>query len=77
LVVTHPFHPLAGQRLSILFPRQYRSLGRVYVCDGGSLGNVTLPEDFTDRGMDAAPSAVTLDALIELAAAVAAVKKSA
>ncbi|MBE3087646.1 MAG: hypothetical protein IMZ71_00785 [Chloroflexi bacterium] len=75
--MTHPFHPLAGQRLSILFPRRYHSLGRVYVCDGGPLGNVTLPEEFTDRGMDPAPSPVTLEALIELAAAVVAVKKSA
>ena len=77
LLVTHPFHPLAGQRLLILVPRRYRSLGRVYVCDGGSFGNVTLPEEFTDRGMDPAPSPVTLEALIELAAVVAAVKKRA
>ena len=74
LVVTHPFHPLAGQRVAILFERTYRhlALGRVYICDGGTLGSVTLPESFTDRGAPAAVQPLTADALTDLAAVVAA-----
>ena len=37
LVVTHPFHPLFGQRLEVLRVRRHRS-GRLYVCDGGRAG---------------------------------------
>lgn len=72
--MTHPFHPLAGQHLSILFSRRSRSVGLAYVCEGPK-GNVTLPEEFTDRGMEPATCPLTLDVLIELAAVVAAVKK--
>jgi hypothetical protein len=73
LIVTQPFHPLAGQRVSILFERTYRdrSLGRVYICDGGTLGTVTLPEHFTDRGGPSAPGPVTPEVLRDLAAVVA------
>jgi hypothetical protein len=68
LVVTHPFHPLTGQRLPILFERRYKSAaGKVYICDGGSLGSVTLPEFFTDRGAPAAPRALTMEVLIDVA----------
>lgn len=72
--MTHPFHPLAGQRLPILFARRYQSIGRAYVCEGPR-GNVTLPEEFTDRGMEPASCPLTLDVLIGLAAVVAAVQK--
>jgi hypothetical protein len=73
LIVTHPFHPLAGQRVAILFERTYRHLplGRVYICDGGTLGNVTLPDSFTDRGVPAAVQPLTADVLTDLAAVVA------
>src|SRR3979411_3065084 len=73
LVVTHPFHPLAGQRVAILFERTYRylPLGRVYICECGTLGSVTLPESFTDRGMPAAHQPLTADVLSDLAAVVA------
>lgn len=72
--MTHPFHPLAGQRVPVLFERTYRSRGRVYICDGGPLGTVTLPEHFTDRGVPSAPGPVTTDVLIELAAVVSALQ---
>jgi hypothetical protein len=71
LVVTHPFHPLTGRRLPILFERRYKSaVGQVYVCDGGSLGSVTLPESFTDRGACGASHPLTVDVLIDVAAVV-------
>ena len=52
LVVTHPFHPLRGERLVVLFVRRIGA-GRIYVCEGGPLGSVALPEDATDRGRGA------------------------
>jgi hypothetical protein len=70
LVVTHPFHPLRGKRLEVLFERR-RGGGRVYVCEGGPLGSVTLPEDATDRGHPPAERPLTYELLAELCAAVA------
>ena len=58
--------------MSILFERRYRdvSRGRVYICEGGPLGSVTLPEHFTDRGAPAASGPLTADVLLDLAAVV-------
>ena len=70
MLVTHPFHPLAGRRLSIIFERRYRSggLGHVYICDGGELGYVTLPESFTDRGATPEPQPLCAEGLLDLLA---------
>lgn len=70
-MVTHPFHPLVGQRVPILFTRR-RAGVRIYVCEGGPLGSVTLPEDFTDRGLAPAPRPLTAAVLAELAATIVA-----
>jgi hypothetical protein len=77
LLVTHPFHRLAGMRVHILHERRHRSRGQhVYICDAGSLGTYTLPDDFTDRGCQrlVGKSPVDVDLLSELAALVAALK---
>jgi hypothetical protein len=71
LVVTHPFHRLFGERLEVLYVRRVRC-GRVYVCDGGGGRNVALAEEATDRGPEPAERPLTLEVLVELAAAVAA-----
>jgi Family of unknown function (DUF5372) len=71
LVVTHPFHPLAGRRLEILYVRRMAT-GRVYVCDGGGR-NVSLEEEATDRGPEPADRPVTLEVLAGLVAVVNAV----
>ncbi len=42
----------------------------MYVCDGGGLGNLTLPERFTDRGPQADPRPLSVETLAELAAVV-------
>ena len=75
-MITHPFHPLAGQRVTILLERTYKdeSRGRVYVCEGGPSGTVTLPEQFTDRGAPAAVRPLTLDVLVDLIAVVSALR---
>ena len=75
LLVTHPFHPLAGERVPVLIERRYRSLGHVYICDGGPLGTFTLPEDVTDRGRAPGESPLDAEVLADLAAVVSALKK--
>jgi hypothetical protein len=49
VVVTHPFHPLTGQRLEVLYTKA-RGGKRVIVCSGGVSGLITLPLLWTDRG---------------------------
>ncbi len=49
VIVTHPFHPLRGQRLEILYVKR-RGADTVFVCLGGFSGQITLPEAWTDRG---------------------------
>ena len=56
--------------------RRYRywPIGRVYICQGGPLGTVTLPESFTDRGAPPTARPLTSEVLIDLAAVVAALR---
>jgi len=70
LVVTHPFHPLCGERLRVLFVRRIGA-GRIYVCEGGPLGSVALPEDATDRGPEPAERPLSIEVLATLVALVA------
>ena len=49
VVVTHPFHPLNGRRLEVLFVKR-RGDAMVFVCSGGLGGQMTLPQAWTDRG---------------------------
>jgi hypothetical protein len=74
LVVTHPFHPLKGVQLSILFERK-RPEGRLYICEGGPLGTIGLPVAWTSLSEPAAERPVTIEVLVELAVLVKALKK--
>jgi hypothetical protein len=65
-VVTHPFHPLLGKRLEVLYVRR-EAAGRVYVCDAGGGRNVKLDEAATDRGPGPAERPLTFEVLVELA----------
>src|SRR5207248_3412709 len=49
VIVTHPFHPLNGQRLEVLYAKR-RGADTVFVCSGGVSGQITLPQSWTDRG---------------------------
>jgi Family of unknown function (DUF5372) len=49
VIVAHPFHPLNGQRLEVLYAKR-RGVDTVFVCSGGVSGQVTLPQAWTDRG---------------------------
>ncbi len=71
-MVTHPFHPLRGQRVAVLFERRYAD-GRLYVCEGGPSGSIGVPEDATDRVPAPACTPLTgevLAGLVELVAAI-------
>jgi Family of unknown function (DUF5372) len=69
VVVTHPFHPLVGERLEVLLERRCGAV-RLYVCDAGGGRNVELAEDATDRGPKSADRPLTLEVLVGLAAVV-------
>ena len=49
MIVKHPFHPLNGQRLEVLYSKR-RGADTVFVCSGGVSGQITLPQGWTDRG---------------------------
>jgi len=73
LTVTHPFHPLTGERLEILFERRMPA-GLAYSCAGGPLGTVMLPATWTDRGGPPATQRLSYEVLVDLAATISALK---
>jgi hypothetical protein len=66
VVVAHPFHPLSGQRLEVLFVKR-RGAGRVFVCAGAG-GQVTLLESWTDRGDPPGGHRLSVQGLVDLVA---------
>lgn len=72
VVVTHPFHPLRGQRLAVLFERRCAG-GRLYVCEGGAAGTIGIPEDATDLAPAPASRPLTAEVLAGLVELVAAI----
>ncbi len=73
VTVTHPFHPLTGQRLRVLFERKLAG-GLAVSCEGGPLGSLMLPLSWTDRGTEPAVMPLSYEVLADLAAAVLAVQ---
>src|SRR6478672_989579 len=49
VLITHPFHPLSGQRLEVLFTKR-RGGAVVLVGESARLGRVTVRESWTERG---------------------------
>jgi Family of unknown function (DUF5372) len=72
LVVTHPFHPLFGQRLEVLAERR-SGAGRLYLCDAGELGWLELLEDATDRWPEPGERPLSFEVLVELLGVVASI----
>jgi hypothetical protein len=68
VIVTHPFHPLNGQRLEILYAKR-RGAATVFVCAGGFSGQMTLPASWTDRGEPPGPGRLSAEGLAALGAA--------
>ena len=73
VTVTHPFHPLAGRRLRVLFERKLAD-GVALSCEGGPLGSLMLPLSWTDRAPASAAAPLTYEVLVDLAEVVSAVK---
>jgi hypothetical protein len=67
VVVTHPFHPLTGQRLEVLFAKR-RAGATVLVCAGGAYGSITLPQAWTDRGEPPGAGRLSVEGLAALGA---------
>ncbi|HTQ93557.1 MAG TPA: DUF5372 family protein [Streptosporangiaceae bacterium] len=70
--MTHPFHPLSGQRLRVLFERKLPS-GLAVSCEGGPLGSLMVPLAWTDRGAPGADAPLTYEVLVDLAGVISAV----
>ena len=73
VVITHPFHPLSGQRLEVLFVKR-RGADRVFVCAGGVGVRVTVPRSWTDRGEPPGPNRLSIEGLAELTAVTRAIE---
>ncbi len=73
MLVTHPFHPLAGRRVEVV--ARTRRGGMAYLrCAGGPLGVVTIPAGWTGQAERAAGTRLTYEALAGLAEAAAAIR---
>jgi Family of unknown function (DUF5372) len=68
----HPFHPLSGRRLRVLFERRLAS-GVTVSCEGGPLGSLMIPVTWTDRGPGPAEVPLTYEVLVDLAGVISAV----
>ncbi|MGH9119141.1 MAG: DUF5372 family protein, partial [Acidimicrobiales bacterium] len=71
VVVTHPFHPLVGQRVVVILERRRAGAELVLVCEGGPAGRVTLPVGWTDRTPAPLGHRLAAEGLVELAGLVA------
>jgi len=72
--VTHPFHPLVGQSLPVLFEKRRQGAERVLVCEGGQAGRVTLPASWTERAPAPLAHRLATEGLAELAELVVALQ---
>ena len=72
IVVTHPHHPLAGERLTVIFEKARPGAERVVVCEGGPAGRVTLAVGWTDRAPAPLAHRLAMEGLAEFAALAAA-----
>ncbi|MGI8311653.1 DUF5372 family protein [Saccharopolyspora hattusasensis] len=64
-MVTHPFHPLQGRELVVLFERHTRR-GLWFVCEVDGQRRATLRQEWTDRGVPAAEQRLAVDGLAAL-----------
>jgi hypothetical protein len=69
LTVTHPFHPLAGREVEVVYSMK-RGGTRMFVLDAGGGVRMTVPVEWTDRGPAAEPARVSAESLIHLYALV-------
>ncbi|MFC9331851.1 DUF5372 family protein [Kitasatospora sp. NPDC057015] len=65
--MTHPFHPLSGRRVEVLYSMK-RGTRRMFVVDAGAGARMTVPLEWTDRGPTAEGARVSQESLVELRA---------
>ncbi|MGI5150473.1 DUF5372 family protein [Plantactinospora sp. CA-294935] len=63
MLITHPFHPLKGQRLVVLFSQRKRT-GLYFVCEVEGRRRVTVAQEWTDRGVPASVDRLAVDGLM-------------
>ena len=61
-MITHPFHPLFGQRLMVLFT-QHKRTGLVFVCEVEGRRRVSVRQEWTDRGVPASTDRLAVEGL--------------
>jgi hypothetical protein len=64
-VVTHPFHPLTGRRLPVLYELR-TGRGLVLVCEVDGVRRVSLRQEWTDRGPPPEPARLSVEGLTAL-----------
>ena len=64
VMITHPFQPLVGQRVTVLFTTR-RGGVRMLTCRSGSR-QVTVAESWTDRGSEPQRQRLSVEGLQEL-----------
>ncbi|MFF3062428.1 DUF5372 family protein [Streptomyces sp. NPDC057909] len=69
--MTHPYHPLWGRRLVVLFTER-KAGSAVFVCEGGEQEWVRLPLAWTDRGPGSSSHRLAAEGLMALHALVSA-----
>lgn len=73
-MVTHPFHPLAGQRLEV--EGQQRPNGRLQYRCAGSGGTVVIPAEWTDRCPVEGDERLSYEGLAELSRLAIAIRRN-
>lgn len=61
-MITHPFHPLKGQSLVVLFTQRRRH-GLFFVCEVEGRRRITVAQDWTDRGVGASSDRLAVEGL--------------
>lgn len=61
-MITHPFHPLKGQSLVVLFTQRKRH-GLFFVCEVEGRRRITVAQDWTDRGVAASSDRLAMEGL--------------
>jgi len=62
LVITHPFHPLKGQSLVVLFTQRRRH-GLFFVWEVEGRRRITVAQEWTDRGVPASSDRLAVEGL--------------
>ena len=73
MTITHPFHPLVGQRVMVVFTAR-RGGVRMLTCRAGSK-QVTVAESWTDRGGEPCEHRLSVEGLLELLTLVTALRQ--